>query len=98
MKESRIQKQIIETIRRRGGYAIATTCPPCEYGTPDVLACYKGRALLIEVKTPVGRVSAIQAKRLEQWRGAGAWAMVARSVEDVVTALDALDKETECGS
>mgnify|MGYP000386206861 CR=1 FL=1 len=93
MKESQIQKQIVNLIRKRGGYAIVTTCPPCEYGTPDVLACYLGRALLIEVKTPKGVVSAIQTRRLEQWRAAGAWAMVARSVDDVAEALDHLEKD-----
>ena len=53
-------------------------------GTPDILACYKGKFIAIEVKKPKGGiVSALQKFKIQQIKDAEGVAFVARSVEDV---------------
>jgi hypothetical protein len=57
-------------------------------GQPDLLGCYQGRTLALEVKRPGGRPTKLQLATLEKWRNAGAIAAVVRSVEDVRELLE----------
>lgn len=58
-------------------------------GIPDILACYKGRFIAIEVKRPEGGVtSPLQKLKLKQIEDAGGVAIVARSVEEVRDQLE----------
>ena len=52
-------------------------------GVPDILTCYKGRFVGIEVKTPSGRVTKIQQYHIDQINQSGGVAFVATSLEDV---------------
>lgn len=57
-------------------------------GSPDIYGYMKdGRALYCEVKRPSGRVSDEQAAFIQAAQAAGCVAFIARSVEDVITAL-----------
>ncbi len=68
-------------------------------GEPDIIACWKGRLLAIEVKTNrVGsKTSALQKWVLLEWRRAGATILVIRSLAQLKRELKALD-ETSAGS
>lgn len=58
-------------------------------GCPDIIGQLKcGRALYVEVKRPSGRVGPEQAAFIEMAARHGAVALVARSVDDVVRALE----------
>lgn len=53
-------------------------------GTPDILCCYKGRFIAIEVKRPNGgKVSALQKLKMKQIEQSGGIAFVANDVEVV---------------
>lgn len=52
-------------------------------GTPDILACIRGYFVAIEVKSPKGKLSPHQELLLEELRLAGAFCLVARSVDDL---------------
>lgn len=56
-------------------------------GVPDIVGCYQGRMLAIEVKTDRGRVSEHQQRFIDSINAAGGLAFVARSVDDVIVAL-----------
>lgn len=60
-------------------------------GKADINACYKGRSLRIEVKTPDhgNKASKRQIANLKRWEAAGAIAFVAYSVEDVKEKINA---------
>lgn len=58
-----------------------------EAGTPDLVGCIDGRAVLIEVKRPGGTLSRIQEHRISEWRDAGALVIVAHSWREVEEAL-----------
>jgi hypothetical protein len=54
-----------------------------EAGIPDLLICYKGLFIALELKTDIGAVSQIQQYQLSRLSGAGATAKVVRTVEEV---------------
>lgn len=62
-------------------------------GKADVNACYKGRSLRIEVKTPdnKNKASPKQERNLEKWYKAGAVVMVVYSLDAVKAFLAMLD-------
>jgi len=49
-------------------------------GDPDIDACLRGRSLQLEVKRPGEKPTALQAKRLDEWRKAGAVVGVVTSI------------------
>ena len=67
-------------------------------GLPDVLCCYRGRMVAVEVKKTGGRTTAQQEARLAELRAAGGWAIVAFSVDDVAAIIAAVDLDIEHGS
>lgn len=56
-----------------------------QFGRPDINACYKGRCVRIEVKTPDhgNKASKAQEIDIKKWKKAGAVAFVAYSLEEV---------------
>ncbi len=52
-------------------------------GIPDIICCYKGRFLGLEVKLPGGRLTALQECAIEKINAAGGIARRVESVEDV---------------
>lgn len=93
--EARIQRNIQGAIVARGGYVIKIHGSPLmPVGTPDLLACYQGYFLGIEVKTPetMGNVSPAQRLRLKQIEDAGGAAMVVCTVDEVTDRLDVIDR------
>jgi hypothetical protein len=57
-------------------------------GDPDIDACIRGRSVQLEVKRPGERPTPLQAKRLEEWRKAGAIVAVVHSVAEVRAVLE----------
>lgn len=60
-------------------------------GDPDIDACIRGRSVQLEVKRPGERPTALQLKRIEEWRRAGAVVAVVTSVEEVKSLLAEVD-------
>ncbi len=56
-------------------------------GDPDIDACIRGRSVQLEVKRPGGKPTALQTKRLEEWRKSGAVVATVTSVADVRAVL-----------
>ena len=52
-------------------------------GDPDITGCLRGRHFEVEVKRPGAKPTALQLKRLEEWRRAGAVVGVVESLEQV---------------
>lgn len=63
-------------------------------GRADINACYRGRALRIEVKTPdyKNRASEKQKHNLDKWLKAGAVVMIVYSLDAVKMAINYLDR------
>jgi len=52
-------------------------------GIPDIIACIDGRFYAFEVKTPVGKTTALQEATLRKILACGGTAAVVRSVDEV---------------
>jgi hypothetical protein len=57
-------------------------------GVPDLIICYKGRFVALEVKTATGKLTVLQAITLKRIQAAGGIAAVVRSAEDARAILE----------
>ena len=62
-------------------------------GVPDIICCYKGRVLGLEVKLPTGRLTELQKRAIRKINQAGGIACRVESVEDVKRVIEQVDAE-----
>lgn len=87
-REVTITKNILAYLKMVPGcYARKTVGGPYGGGWPDIVGCWRGRMLALEIKTRTGRCTPLQTAELVRWEGSGALAGVVRSVEDVALLL-----------
>lgn len=96
MKESVLQTKMLELIRGRGGYAETIWGGGYQSaGIPDILACYKGVFLGIEVKVGKNKPSELQKAKVKLINDAGGLAFVTwDNLEQVTAALDYIDRKS----
>jgi Holliday junction resolvase len=99
MLEAPLRRKITKYLERRGAYV----CHPHgsainAKGTPDLLVCYKGRFLGLEVKRPGKNATELQAHTLGEITEAGGVSSVITSVEEAEAILDRVDSEPAWGS
>ena len=61
-------------------------------GIPDIIGCFKGRFIGIEIKAPNGKVSEYQAEFLRRINAAGGIGFVARNLDTVIDKLGLGDR------
>ena len=92
MKENDIVKAILKYLK---------TVPQCfswkehggMYGTagiPDIIACINGKFVAFEVKTEIGKTTALQDATIRKINAAGGTAVVVRTVAEVRTIIEGL--------
>jgi len=64
-----------------------------EAGTADLIGCYRGRAIALEVKTAKGKQQDSQIQWEREWTDTDGRYFVVRSAQDTLEALDSIDKE-----
>ena len=64
-----------------------------ESGRPDLVACYKGFFIGLEIKTPTGKPTELQKTILSLINKAGGFGILATSVQDVEDLLRKIDLE-----
>ena len=62
-------------------------------GVPDIICCYKGRFLGLEVKLPTGTLTELQKRAIEKINRAGGIASRVESVADVQKIIAKVDEE-----
>ena len=79
MSESAFQSKVIKYLERMGGYVINTHGgTQTKVGTPDLIVCWRGVFLAIELKTDEGRIRPKQKEELRKISEAGGIAMSLR--------------------
>jgi Holliday junction resolvase len=83
-----LEKSITASILRYlndlpGCYAVKTRGDFRQAGWPDIIGCYQGQALALEVKRPGRKPTKLQETMLQKWREAGAIAAVVTSRKEV---------------
>lgn len=85
--ELALRTRIVAALREKGCYVLVTT-GVASAGTPDLLVCYRGHFIALEVKAPSGgRVARIQEVVLGMIERAGGTGAVVRSVDEALLAL-----------
>lgn len=59
-------------------------------GWPDIIAVKNGHTIFLEVKTPRGKVSKLQAIELAAWHDAGATCAIIRSVNEALQIIHSI--------
>ena len=92
MREKNIENKIKMYLKSIGAYYVKYFGNSfSQVGVPDLLVCYKGKFIGIEVKNEKGKTSPLQDVNIENIRKAGGISFVARSVEDVREIIIAID-------
>lgn len=91
MSESKIQAKVLKYLRDRNIYHFklvrATTS-----GHPDVVACYNGIFIGIELKQPGLTANELQKAQHKALKASGGYVIVATSTEDVAEILNTIDR------
>ena len=92
--EQAIQSDILKYLKSVGAYTIKVSAAT-KSGIPDIICCYKGRFIAIEVKRPETKtnVSPLQVANITMIINAQGEAIVAWDKEMVKTFIDNIDKE-----
>ena len=94
--EAQAQAEILNDLRQLGPTCWVIKAAVCnERGVPDILCCYRGRFVGLEVKTAKGRISGPQRVQNERIGAAGGRAVVVRSIADVRVVLKHIDREVD---
>lgn len=92
MREKNIENQIKSYLRSKGAYYFKHHGNQySQVGVPDIIVCYKGHFLGIEVKNETGKTSPLQDINLEMINKNGGYGFVARNLEDVKIVLEEID-------
>lgn len=84
MKEKHIENQIKKYLKNIGAYVVKYHGETYSTaGVPDLIVCYKGRFIALEVKNEKGKTTKLQDAHLQQIKEAGGISAVVRSVEEV---------------
>ena len=89
MRESAVQRRIRLLLEERGATVFKQSAGIYSTtGTPDLVACYRGRFLAIEVKKLGQEATKIQLHRQAQIRRSGGICEICDCIEDVIVLLD----------
>ena len=92
--ESRLQKQVLDYLKSRGGHWIKIHASSFQSeGEPDIIGCYRGYFVAIELKNPngKGRLSPMQEYKLNSIQENQGHTLVATQLSQVVGLLDDID-------
>lgn len=82
MSENTFQTKVIKYIESHGGYVVNMHGGTLTAkGTPDLIVCWRGRFLALELKTKTGSLMKLQSKNISWVRDAGGYARRLRENE-----------------
>lgn len=83
MKESQIERRLVEGVKRLGGMCLKFVSPGT-LGVPDrIVITAKGRVIFVELKTETGRLTKIQRYVIGEMQKRGADARVVKGIDEV---------------
>lgn len=83
MKESEIERVLVEEVKRLGGRAYKWTSPGND-GVPDrIVFLPDTRVIFVELKTDTGRLSPLQKIQTDRLKKLGQWVEVVKGIQGV---------------
>ena len=77
--EKKFEKQVRDYLESRGAWVLKTISEGRqEAGVPDLLVCYNGQFVALELKSETGAVRPLQEYKIKQINDAGGLAMIVR--------------------
>lgn len=94
MTERQVQTKIKNYLEKKGAYVVKVVHAN-KAGVPDILCCYRGSFVGIEVKRPetIRKVTELQKVNLAEIVKCGGYSCVAASIEDVQAILEEVELE-----
>ena len=93
MREKIIENKIKAYLKSKGAYCVKYHGNQfSQVGVADLLVCYRGGFLAIEIKNETGKTSPLQDENILMVEKAGGISFVARSVQDVRKVIEDIDK------
>ena len=87
MKESQIERRLVEGMKRLGGMCLKFVSPGT-LGVPDrIIITAKGRIIFVELKTETGRLAKIQRYTIGEMQKRGADVRVVKGIDEVKALL-----------
>lgn len=83
ISESEIQKSILDYLSTVPDLFCFKSITSNKRGIPDIIICYKGRFIALEVKSPTGQVAEIQKLRISEIQNSKGRALVVRNLQQV---------------
>lgn len=95
MKESQIERRLVEGVKRLGGMCLKFVSPGT-LGVPDrIIITAKGRVIFVELKTETGRLTKIQRYVIGEMQKRGADARVVKGIDEVKELLAEIEGSDE---
>lgn len=83
MKESQIERRLVEGVKRLGGMCLKFVSPGT-LGVPDrIIITANGRIIFVELKTETGRLAKIQRYTIGEMQKRGADVRVVKGIDEV---------------
>ena len=92
MSEGHLQGKILEYLLKQGAYAVNIHGDEYQSSVPDILVCYRGRFIGIEVKDVNGNLSPGQRKHLRRIQKAGGIGEGLRSIQRVKGIIQSINE------
>ena len=82
MRENQFQAKVVRYLRDKGAYVLNVAGgSQIPKGTPDLLVCWRGRFMALELKTDTGRTTELQEDKISDIRSANGYARVLRPMD-----------------
>lgn len=97
-EEKRFETRLKKILKDRGAWYLKTFSDGIQRaGVPDLLVCYKGHFIAIEVKSERGVPTQLQLIEIREIKKAGGYAFVIRpsNLDDLIDLLDKIDLVSE---
>lgn len=96
MLESKIQKEILAYLRKNKIFHIRFQAQTNINGIPDIICCYKGLFIGLELKQEKGKATDLQNKKLEAINNSGGIGLIIKSLKEVETLFGIIDVYDMC--
>lgn len=94
-EETRIMRDIVDFLNKQKIFNFRINADSTTVGLPDLMLCYRGRMVGLEVKTPTGKPTEIQKKVIEEISKCGGFGGFPTCVEDVKKILRKIDTDIQ---
>jgi len=86
--ETKIMREIENYLRDNRIWFLRVNADSSTVGVPDLIVCYEGKLVGLEVKTPSGKPTGLQLKVMEAIRESGGHGGFPTSLDEAVAILD----------